>query len=141
MLDQLKQLYEEAGLSVRAGDDSIAPTFEVAGVDVATAWSVFKCFALIPVEAALDDDLLLFQWTPTSLDFRRQIAVYEEGEFDGLDHIFCHCDFENALGADHGNFWSHKIGKPAFFDAVEASAAFKARLETQPTSVTVGCEH
>jgi len=145
MLDQHQQLFEESGFALRAHEGATERgPFKCVSADAVAAWSIFKRFALIPADVDGDYDLLLFQWDAASLDFRRQIAIFEDGEFNGLDHTFCNCFFggsQQLRNVGSCSLWSHELGTQGFFGAVEGSEPFKACLENPAAAVTIGLEH
>ncbi|TJZ74246.1 hypothetical protein [Chitiniphilus eburneus] len=124
----------------------VAEGFDFTHPDPSLAWSVFKSFAIIPVEGV--DDGFLWQlgchdFTGEKLcylDFVRQFSFYDEGEYDHMEQL--HIEFTSkptpALSPLERNQWAFDYPSLAeFFQDVEGFPEFQIALKHASWKVKV----
>ncbi|HTK48709.1 MAG TPA: hypothetical protein VL328_12110 [Gemmatimonadaceae bacterium] len=116
-------------------------------LDPWATWKVFKAFARIPVDDAVDDVTVQYEMQRAA-DGRPLVALYLSREFsepgsDGADpicHVGCELFFEpEALGtATGGEFWTQDFATfRQFVDAVESAAGFQSLVNAEPFMTSV----
>jgi hypothetical protein len=116
-------------------------------LDPWATWKVFKAFARIPVDDAVDDVTVQYEMQRAA-DGRPLVALYLSREFsepgsDGADpicHVGCELFFEaDALGtAPDAEFWTQDFPTfRQFVDAVESATGFQALMNAVPFATSV----
>jgi hypothetical protein len=119
-------------------------------------WQVFKAFAAEPVEGVgpnPDDDMCLFQygvydWSDGkgrrfNWNLTRQFTIYEDGEYDHMEHLRCDLYFEPVAELEPlqgDGTWSGR-DLDEWAAEVEAQEGFRAVTPLTPVESSVEQEH